>query len=66
MPRELDPGCFSPYQLPRTIAGQAGTQVFFHEGGRAFCLYVVLGSHAGRAEVMPLVNQVVETLKIEN
>lgn len=43
LPRRLDPRLFSPRQLQRTLAGQAGFQWFFNEGGRAFCLYVVLG-----------------------
>jgi len=31
------PEHFSPRQLQRTIAGQAGVQYFFQENGRAFC-----------------------------
>lgn len=64
MPRELSTGDFSPRQLQRTIAGQAGTQRFFVEDGRAFCLYVVLGSMADRARVVPLVNAVLPAITI--
>jgi hypothetical protein len=42
MPR-LTPKHFSARRLQRTIPGQAGAQLFFTAGGRAFCLYVVLG-----------------------
>ena len=35
---------FAPNALQRRLPGQLGTQKFFTEHGRAFCLYVVLGS----------------------
>jgi hypothetical protein len=66
MPSGLRAGDFSPSAMPRATAGRTAAQWFFSLDGRAFCLYVVLGSHAARADVMPLVNQVVETLKIES
>jgi hypothetical protein len=66
MPTGLRAGDFSPSAMPRATAGRTAAQWFFSLNGRAFCLYVVLGSHAARADVMPLVNQVVETLKIES
>ncbi len=65
MPRRLGAELFSPHQLQRTIAGQAGTQVFFHDGGRAFCLYVVLGSSRHRAQLIPRVHEVLQQLEIE-
>jgi hypothetical protein len=64
MPRELSTHDFSPRQLQRTIAGQAGTQRFFVEGNRAFCLYVVLGSMADRARAVPKVNAVLPVITI--
>ena len=64
MPRELSTQDFSPRQLQRTIAGQAGTQRFFVEGNRAFCLYVVLGSMADRARAVPRVNAVLPGITI--
>jgi len=64
IPRELSTDDFSPRQLQRTIAGQAGIQRFFVEGGRAFCLYVVLGSMAHRARVVPRVNAVLPAITI--
>lgn len=63
-PQELDAGDFSPRQLQRTLAGQAGTQRFFVEHGRAFCLYVVLGSMAGRARAVPRVNAALRGITI--
>jgi hypothetical protein len=43
------PADFRPNQLQRIIRGQTGAQYFYHEAGRAFCLYVVLGSAVRRA-----------------
>jgi hypothetical protein len=65
LPTGLGAGDFSPTAMPKAVPGRTAAQWFFSYGGRAFCLYVVLGSHAGRADMMPLVNQVVQTLKIE-
>ncbi len=64
LPVGLGPGDFSPGAMPRAIPGRTAAQWFFSLEGRAFCLYVVLGSHSGRAAMLPLVNQVVETLKV--
>ena len=55
---------FSPATMQRTIHGQSGAQRFFHQAGRAMCLYVVLGSHARRVRVVPEVNNVLATLEI--
>jgi len=52
----LTAASFHPQQLQRTLPGQSGTQRFFTAAGRPFCLYVALGSHARRAQLVPLVN----------
>jgi hypothetical protein len=64
MPRALSARDFDPSMLRRGIAGHAGHQSFFQESGRAFCLYVVLGSSTRRARLIPLVNAVLETVRI--
>lgn len=56
---------FAPQRLQRSIRGQSGRQWFFQEAGRAFCLYVVLGSHARRAELVRRLEAVLSTLVIE-
>jgi hypothetical protein len=56
---------FAPNQLQRTLPGQSGAQYFFNHGGRAFCLYVVLGSHARRHELVAEVNAVLDTLVLD-
>ncbi len=64
MPRRLGTGDFRPYVLRRGLPGQAGTQWFFTEGGRPFTLYVVLGSHARRAALLPDVNQLLAGIRV--
>jgi hypothetical protein len=65
MPRDLDPDWFGPATLQRSLPGQAGVQLFFQEAGRAFCLYVVLGAYARRNDVVPEVNAVLATIRID-
>ena len=64
IPRRLSPDDFSPGMLQRTLRGQAGAQRFFQEAGRAFCLYVVLGSFARRQEMVGSVNEVLASLAV--
>ncbi len=64
VPNSLEPEQFSRESLQRAMHGQSGLQHFFTERGRAFCLYVVLGSHIDRASLLPKVNRVLDTLEI--
>jgi hypothetical protein len=57
---------FAPDQMQRPMPGQSGAQYFFNHNGRAFCLYVALGSHARRHELVPEVNQVLSTIALED
>ena len=50
--------------VQRPLPGQSGAQYFFTEADRAFCLYVVLGSHARRRQLVPEVNLVLSTLSL--
>jgi hypothetical protein len=61
----VDAADFSPVNMQRPLPGQSGAQYFFNEAGRAFCLYVVLGAHARRQELIPEVNQVLDGLRID-
>jgi hypothetical protein len=56
---------FAPHTMQRTIAGMCGAQAFFTEAGRAFSAYVVLGSYRGRAPMVPRVNGLLSSLRIE-
>lgn len=62
----LEPAMLHPSQLQRTIRGQAGKQIFFTYRGRAFCLYVVIGSNALRTELAAKANELIVTLEIES
>jgi hypothetical protein len=59
------PDDFSPRALQRTLTGQSGVQYFFHESRRAFCLYVVLGSHIRRRPLVNTVNHFVGSVAIK-
>jgi hypothetical protein len=61
----LGPQDFNPNGLQRALPGQAGAQRFFSHNGRAFTLYVVLGSHALRNSLAPLVNTVLAPLAVD-
>jgi hypothetical protein len=58
------PDDFSPQALQRTLPGQSGCQYFFTERGRAFCLYVVLGSHARRVALVKKANHLIDGIEI--
>jgi hypothetical protein len=64
MPRALSVDDFHPDTLQRRLDDQCGYQEFFHEAERAFSLYVVLGSYAQRARMVPDVNRVLGSLQI--
>jgi len=64
LPRFLAPSRFSPNALQRTRPGQAGRQIFFTEQGRAFSLYVVLGSHKAARSLAPRANAVLRATTI--
>jgi hypothetical protein len=61
----VTPDLFSPVALQRLIAPQAGCQQFFTVGGRAFCLYVVIGNFANRYRLSALANSVLSGLQIQ-
>jgi len=56
---------FDPNVMQRPLPGQSGAQYFFTVGGRAFCLYVALGSHLFRHELAPMVNEILGVIQID-
>lgn len=62
LPGRLSIDDFSLNALQRAIPGQAGKQVFFTVEGRAFCLYVVLGSYDER--LVEVVNAFLRGLRV--
>ena len=65
IPRTLTVDDFSPNVMQRAVRGMAGVQKFFNDQGRAFCLYVVIGSFARRKALVEKVNAVLATLTID-
>ncbi len=63
MPR-LAPSQFGPNRLQRPLPGMSASQHFFSSGGRAFCLFTVLGSHARRMASVPRAAAFVSTVQI--
>lgn len=64
LPQSLQPSQFNPKALQRILPGQAGYQAFFTEAGRAFSLYVVLGSYQGATSLVPQANNVLSGISI--
>ena len=64
LPKNLTPNMFSASALQRTIAGQAGCQIFFTDADRAFCLYTVLGRQSAAARVLPGANATLSATRI--
>lgn len=65
IPWPLDPDDFHPQQMQRGVPGGAGCQRFFVAGGRPFCLYVAIGSHATRTVLTREVNRVLATVELD-
>ena len=64
VPGPLTGDDFSRDGLQRALPGQAGAQRFFSVNGRAWTLYVVLGSYAARDRLVGIVNDVLATIDV--
>jgi hypothetical protein len=60
----LTAGDFNPATMLRRIPGQAGVQRFFSNGGRAFCLYAVIGSRADAKALAARASALLGTLNL--
>lgn len=60
----LAPSQFAGNRMPRHLPGMSASQHFFSVGGRAFCLYTVIGSHARRMALVPKADAVVRTVSV--
>lgn len=60
----LAPSQFAPNRLQRPLPGLSASQHFFSSGGRAFCLFTVIGSHARRMASVRRAEALVRTLRI--
>jgi hypothetical protein len=63
-PRFIRTEDFDRDVLHTRMPGMSGVQRFFTEAGRAFCLYIVVGSHIDRADVLAQINSVLASLEI--
>jgi hypothetical protein len=63
-PDRISAGEFGPDRLQRGLPGQAGAQFFFTEHGRAFCLYVVIGSFEGRSTLVGRANAIFQSMEV--
>ena len=63
MPK-LAPSQFAPNAMQRPLPGMSAAQHFFSSGGRAFCLFTVLGSHARRMATVPRAAALLRTVSI--
>lgn len=57
-------GDFSPNGMQRPIRGQSGAQKFFNYDGRAFALYIVMGSHLSRNSFIDEINDVLAAIEL--
>ena len=64
LPR-VRPADFRTNGMQRPLPGQSGGQWFFSHAGRAFCLFVVLGSHGRRAAGAARANALLAALTVE-
>jgi len=65
LPRRLGANGFSPSVLQRRLRGQLGSQAFFQEAGRPFCLYAVLGGDEARTAALTELNGVLRTISVD-
>jgi hypothetical protein len=65
VPRSVRAADFDRDVLHTSIEGMSGVQRFFSANGRAFCLYIVVGSHIDRADVVGQINEVLASIEVE-
>jgi hypothetical protein len=65
LPVPVSADWFSPTGLQRPLPGQGGAQRFFSVHGRAFSLYMVLGSFAVRGRLVAKVNKLLAAVDVD-
>ena len=65
LPRSLSARSFSRRRLQRIVPGQSGSQSFFTDHSRAFCLYIVAGSHGRVGSMVHQVNRILRSISID-
>jgi hypothetical protein len=64
LPLPITASCYDPYAMPVVVPGMSGSQFFLTVAGRAFSLFSVIGNHASRAALAPLVHTLVSSIRI--
>jgi hypothetical protein len=64
-PASLTAGDLSPSSLQVALPGQAGVQRWFTAAGRAWCLYVVVGSWASRASLVVRAGELIAGIEVQ-
>jgi hypothetical protein len=64
-PAPLAGSDFSRTSLQHSMAGQAGVQRWFSDSGRAWCLYVVVGSYTHRDALAGRANGLLAALEVD-
>ncbi|MFV0316017.1 MAG: hypothetical protein ACK5O2_03525 [Microthrixaceae bacterium] len=62
--RTIDGSGFTREGMHRPFPGQSGHQQFFTQAGRAFCLYVAIGSHRRRDQLATAAAMVASTIRV--
>jgi hypothetical protein len=65
MPVPLGTDDFNEDAAVRGLQGGTASQQFFQANERGYCLYVVIGSHAERGDVLTEVNDVLASIGFE-
>ena len=60
----LAPSHFAENRMAQYVPGLSASQKFFSAGGRAFCLYAVIGSHARRMALAPQADRVASSFRL--
>jgi hypothetical protein len=60
----LRPSQFGTGRLPRPYPGVSAAPHFDSEGGRPFCLFVVLGAHSRRMALVPRAERLVRAVRV--
>lgn len=64
-PKRLEAREFGLNNLQRPLANQAGAQRFCTSGGRAFCVYAVIGNYGLRSVLVPELNRALGMVAID-
>ena len=66
MPLPVTPEDFSEDAAVRGLQGGTASQQFFQANERGYCLYIVIGSHRERADVLLELNAVLTSIEFPN